>query len=137
MTPMELLTPVVLLLAFIGYVWCLSRYLWVAVALTAALALYISRSLPWEPAHLIYWAVAGGVFVAAMLAVWFLPKGGATPRAAQESAKPSRPSPRSRRKSALPGVVVDGTNVIYWDGEADLGTLRRVIDNLRAKNLSP
>lgn len=137
MTPMEILTPVVLLLAFIGYVWCLSRYLWVTVALTAALAFYISRSLPWEPAHLIYWAVAGGVFVTALLAVSFLPQGATKSQRAQGPVTPSRPRPKSTRKDDLPGVVVDGTNVIYWDGEADLRTLRRVVDHLRAKNLMP
>ncbi len=146
MTPVEILTPIVLLLAFIGYVWCLSRQFWVSVALTAGLAFYVSRSFQFDPAHLIYWSVAVGVFVAALLVMSLLPKGRSAQTAPaksvlhkknQRKVSQTTPEQKTHRKKDQPEVVIDGTNVMYWDGEADLRTLRRVVDMLRAKNLLP
>ena len=124
MTPVEILTPVICLLAFIGYVACLSRLFWVTVTLTAGLGFYISRSFPFAPETLVYWGAGGGLILTAILALRFLPK-------------PTEPKQKRQRKSKEPQVVIDGTNVMYWDGEADLGTLRAVVDQLKAKGLVP
>lgn len=129
-TPIEILTPVILLLAFVGYVFCLSRILWVTLGLTAAIGAYFLRGYPFEGANLFYWGVAGGVIFTAWLAAMAL-------RRAEPVTKAQPLAKKPKRKNDLPGVVIDGTNVMFWDGEADLRTLRAVVDKLRAKNLSP
>ena len=130
MTPIEVLTPIILLLAFVGYVFCLSRIMWITLGLTAALAAYFSRGYPFDGANLFYWGAAGGVVLTAWLAAMVLRPTDSASGTPLQKKKP-------KRKSELPGVVIDGTNVMYWDGKADLRTLRVVVNKLRAKNLTP
>lgn len=130
MTPIEILTPIILLLAFVGYVFCLSRIMWITLGLTAALAAYFSRGYPFDGTNLFYWGATGGVVLTAWLAAMVLRRTDSASGTPPQKKKPER-------KSELPGVVIDGTNVMFWDGEADLRTLRAVVDKLRTKNLSP
>ena len=173
MTPIETLTAFVLLLAFVGYVWCLTRLLWITLAVTGGLAYYFSRNFPIEAANIIYWGMAAGVFVAAVLVMLFVPgqvhapKSNAKPHKKRSSSRPKRKKapqarPRSRKQTTASApkrkpvpqatvvpskrttprtdqreIVIDGTNVMYWDGEADLRTLRSVVDKLVGKNMLP
>lgn len=159
MTPIEILTPIVLVLAFIGYAFCLSRLMWVTLGVTAAIGAYFARTYPFEGENLFYWGVLGGVVFTAWLAAMVLRRGEAggisapQNKNAQKSTRQRkgqqkhRPTPKQRvaarrkqpvtPKGDVPSVVIDGTNVMYWDGQADLHTLRVVVDKLQSKNLSP
>lgn len=174
MTPIEILTPIVLVLAFIGYAFCLSRLMWVTLGVTAAIGAYFARTYPFEGENLFYWGVLGGVVFTAWLAAMVLRRteAGGLPAPQNKNAQKStrqrkgqqkknaqkstvqrkgqqkhRPTPKqrvaARRKQPVtpigdvPSVVIDGTNVMYWDGQADLHTLRVVVDKLQSKNLSP
>ncbi|KIN75395.1 RNase Zc3h12a domain containing protein [Sulfitobacter noctilucae] len=128
MSPEFILTATVLVLAFIGYVWCLSRGLWLTIALSAALAFQMSRSMPMNAGTLTYWGAAFGVFVTALVVKSLLPVRSA-PSIGSADPEPSRKGQQE--------IVIDGTNVMYWDGEADLRTLRSVVDTLRARKLAP
>jgi hypothetical protein len=137
-TPIEILTPVILVLAFVGYAFCLSRLLWVTLGVTAALGFYFSRAYPLEGGNLFYWGVGGAVVFTAWLAAMVLRRAEPESMRAQTSKKPVRKPTRNRKsKQKLPGVVIDGTNVMYWDGQADLRTLQIVVDKLVGKNLAP
>ncbi len=128
MPPEDILTAVVLLLAFIGYVWCLSRAIWVTIALTALLFFQMSRSVPFSSETLIYWGAGFGAFVVALVAKSMLPVG-----AVVSGETPAKPS----RRRGGDEIVIDGTNVIYWDGQPDLRTLQSVVDTLRARKMMP
>lgn len=124
MTPTAVLFIAMLSLTFVGYVACLRRFFWVTLALTAGLGWYAWRELPYSPDDLGIWCVVGlAVAVAARIATY-------------QPAKPPLVAPKSSRKSG-PDIAVDGTNVMYWDGEADLRTLRAVVDVLRSKGAQP
>ncbi len=146
-TVTEILTYIVLALAFIGYVTCLSRLFWVTVLVTAGLVFYCSRSFPFVPENTITWGIVGGVGAAALLAAFLTPqqvvpsqnsrpKGQNHPKKVSKRRKrtPAKAKPRAPQQRE---VVIDGTNVMYWDGEPDLRTLRHVVDKLRSKNLLP
>lgn len=129
MTTYDLLTNIVLALAFLGYVASLARARWITLGLTAALAAYIWQSDPATSATAHIWLISG---VLVLLALWFAQMF----RGLQPASKPTPSNPK-RSKSTAPNVVVDGTNVIYWDGDPDLATLRAVVDALHARSLSP
>ena len=124
----QILTLIVLAFAFIGYVWCLSRLFWVTLAASAGLAFYVARTVPFDSDTMIYWVSTAGVFVATLLVVSLLPKGDGEVIAT---------TAKQKVKKNPPEIVIDGTNVMYWDGEADLNSLRSVVDLLRRKDLSP
>lgn len=126
--PQDILMPVVLILAFVGYLACLSRLFWVTVALSAGLALYVSRSFPLEPANLVYWASALALFGTALLCLRLMPGKGVT----APVTAPARAKGKPQRE-----VVIDGTNVMYWDGDADLTTLQAVVAYLMGKGVHP
>lgn len=128
MTPLDILTPLILLLAFIGYITCFVRMFWLTLAGTAALAIVISRDFGFETGNLVYWGAGFSVVLAAVLAATFQ-------RETQRAEAPTKKSGKSRKPSSE--VVIDGTNVMYWDGEADLRTLRSVVDQLRSKGKYP
>ena len=125
MSLVEILTTIVGLLAFVGYVCCLARGLWITIAVTLGLGIYAARDFAFSPEHWIYWGGAGGLFVAALLVLRFLPN-------APAERGPSKAKPRVRGD-----IVIDGTNVLYWDGDPDIRTLRDVVDQLMAKGLHP
>ena len=124
MTPTDILTPVVLVLALVGYVACFERFFWLTAAATVALAGVMFALFGYTPEALVAWVACGTLALLAALAGWVLRR---------RSRGPAGRVP-GRGKS---GVVVDGTNVIYWGGEPDLGTLRAVVDQLRRKGRDP
>ncbi|NNK15354.1 MAG: hypothetical protein HKP51_00455 [Sulfitobacter sp.] len=128
MTPLDILTPIILLLAFVGYIACFVRMFWLTLAGTAALVTVISRDLGFETENLVYWGAGISVVLAAVLAAAFL-------RETQSAETTPTKSGKSKKSNAE--VVIDGTNVMYWDGDADLRTLRSVVDQLRSKGKYP
>ncbi len=133
MTPTEILTPIVILLAFYGYIICLSRFVWLTCAATLGLGYLVSLSYPVNSDTGLNWWGA----VALVLAAFALarvspdaPKTRAEPRqGAGKTSKVSEPTDRQ--------IVIDGTNVMYWNGAADLSTLTAVVHSLKARRFLP
>lgn len=123
----ELATPIILFLAFVGYVSCLTRFLWITLALTLAGCGYVAQDYPFNDATQMYWLIAAGIAVGAfVLSRAYRPRPVPGPEPTVHKAVPGQPQ-----------IVIDGTNVMYWDGEnADLGTLRAVIDALRHRGFA-
>ena len=124
----DLATPIILFLAFVGFVTCLTRFLWVTLALTLGGAGYVSMDYPLNEATQANWLIAAAIAVGAFV----LSRMFATP-------PPSKPEPVVRKATPeQPEIVIDGTNVMYWDGEsADLSTLKSVIDALKRRGFGP
>jgi len=126
MTLTDLLIPVIVGLAFYGYVQCLARYLLVTLLLSAALAALVLQIRPFSPDQALNWL---GVMMLVIVAItcarlWPL----------QQSA----PKPRKKARPGQPEIVIDGTNVLYWnDNEASLDSLRAVIVHLSGKGFLP
>lgn len=129
MAPVEILTPAVALLAFVGYVWLLSSRFWVAMVLTFTICYLIATSTPFDPEQIIYWATGTGLFAAALLAMSLLP-----PR---ETFVIEVRKKKKIRVKAEKDIVVDGTDVIFWGGYPSLNTLRAVVDHLREQAVMP
>lgn len=129
MAPMDILAPAIALLAFIGYVWLLSRRFWIAVILTLILCYLLSATSPQDSAQIIYWAAGSAVFATALIAMAILPK--PTPYVIEVRKKPL---PKIKPEK---DIVIDGTNVIFWGDHASLATLRSVVDHLRGKAMMP
>ena len=125
MTPSDVIFPAILLLAFIGYVTCLVRWLLPTLVLSTAMGLFLGRAAPFGPETQIYWIAAA---IAVLLAL-----GTAAQVSRSGSAEESAPIPMPEGD----GVVIDGTNVLFWDGEADLRVLRSVVDHLKEKGRAP
>ena len=121
----EILTTIVCLLAFVGYVCCLARGLWITIAVTLGLGIYVARSFAFSLEHWLYWGGAAGLFIAALLVLRVLPN-----TTAARGLSTSQPGVHG-------DVVIDGTNVLYWGGDPDIQTLRAVVDQLLAKGLRP
>lgn len=129
MTPTVILTPVVVLLAFLGYVWLLSCRFWIAIILTLTLCYMLWTSVPYDPEQLIYWGVGTGIFAAALLAMSLLPK--------RDSYVIEVRKVKAPRIKPSTDIIVDGTNVIFWDGQPNLTSLRLVVDYLQTKGFMP
>ncbi|MDF1728743.1 MAG: hypothetical protein P1U53_13435 [Sulfitobacter sp.] len=128
MTPTDLIYPVVLLLAFIGYVTCLARYPLATLTAGAGLAALIWQSAPLGPQTMVYWGAAAGV-TALALALAFI---------ASRSRPPVKAPPKKLpEKLDDASIVIDGTNVLFWDGDPDLRVLRAVVDYLKKKGHAP
>lgn len=125
MTPETLLLPPLLILAFLGLVTALRWRLWWVLAACLGYGALLAWVLPLGPLAPALWAAAG----LALLAALYLAR--RQTRAAAPVAAPRR------AKKGAPGIVVDGTNVMFWDGEADLRVLRAVVDHLKARGLAP
>ncbi len=127
LTPLQILTPVVLALAAFGYVRCLATALWRTLLGTAALAALLSLSYPFIAANAWGW---GGAAVLVLGAVALSRLG----RPPAPVAPPSETVAASDRKD----IVIDGTNVLYWDGEvAELASLRLVVSALLKRKYAP
>jgi hypothetical protein len=126
MEHLDVLRGLTVILAIIGYYHCLSRQIWLTLAATTGLAAYISQIYPFEAPYLTYW-IAAGVGVATLcLLAWR-----STFHLAKAAAKPAK---KIKQKK----IVIDGTNVMYWDGDgAQMATLKIVIDYLKQKNYAP
>lgn len=129
MAPVDIITPVVALLAFLGYVWLLSFRFWIAMILTLSLGYAMAVTIPFETDQLIYWAAATGLFATALFAMSLLP----TP---ERFVIEVRSKKRIKVKPEN-DIVIDGTNVIFWGGHASISTLRMVVDHLRERALMP
>lgn len=125
MTAYTLLLPVVMALTFIGYVACVMRARWITLALTLGLAAGVWQITPPGSDTAFQWLGAG---IAVLAAFWV-----AHMPWVQPPAKPKA----SKSKTGQQQVVVDGTNVIYWNGDPDLDSLRIVVAALRKRGLTP
>ena len=116
------------ILAFVGYFACLARYGLITLVLTALFGVYLSRFYPLTGIYQPYW-------IGAVLFVLILALGarlGKSRPPAQDRTAPQDPQPDSQE------IVIDGTNVLYWDGEqAELSTLCIVVDDLRRRGYAP
>lgn len=129
MDAVDVLTPVAALLAFLGYVWLLSLRFWIGVILTLSVCYAIWVTIPTGTEQLIYWGAATVLFATAMVAMSFLP----TPERFVIEVHEKKKIKVKPEKD----IVVDGTNVIFWGGYANLGNLRMVVDHLREKAIMP
>lgn len=115
-------------LAFVGYFACLARFGLITLILTALFGAYLSQFYPLTGVYQPYW-------IGATLFVLILALGarlGKTRTSAQDRSAPQGPQPDSKE------IVIDGTNVLYWDGEqAELSTLCMVVDDLRRHSYAP
>lgn len=126
MTLTDILTPVLLGLAFYGYVQCLARYFWITLVLSAALVAVILQVSPFAPEQALNWLGAAVVVVLAVLCAWLWPMQNAAPK------------PRKKPASDQREIAIDGTNVLYWnDNEPSLDSLRAVIAHLAGKGFLP
>jgi Zc3h12a-like Ribonuclease NYN domain len=116
------------ILAFVGYFACLARFGLITLVLTALFGVYLSRFYPLTGIYQPYW-------IGAALFVLILALGarlGKSRPPAQDRTAPQDPQPDSNE------IVIDGTNVLYWDGEqAELSTLCIVVDDLRRRGYAP
>lgn len=129
MEPIHILSVIILGLAFIGYVACLTRFYWGTLAVTVAAAGYLAAKIPIDTQTIIYWGAAALTIVVA-LAIVSIGKGYSDTRRTRKS--PRQPKQTGRR------IVIDGTNVMYWDGDtAQLDTLRSVVDYLKQRDIGP
>lgn len=131
MTPTELLTPAVLALAAFGYIRCLSKWLWLTLAGSAALTALVSLNFPFQAENALTWITVGllGVVAVVLSRMW---------REESDSPAKAAPKPPRRPTKQQKEIVIDGTNVIYWDGnEPALATLRMVVDHLKGRGYLP
>lgn len=129
MEPIHVITAVILTLALIGYVACLLRFYWASIALTVVAVGYVAANVPMDAPNLLYWGAVG-----LMIAVAYTIASIIKSRQARK-----RPAPKATSAEyAGRRIVVDGTNVMYWDGEtAQLDTLRCVVDYLVQRDIAP
>lgn len=127
LTPPQILAPIVLALAAFGYIRCLASRLWLTLLATAALAGLISLSYPFTAENALGWGVAGALVLTALV-LSLLGRNPVPP-------PPSEPAlPAEDRRD----IAIDGTNVLYWDGEvAELASLRLVINALLKRKYAP
>lgn len=121
------LTPIVLCLAVIGYIQCIARFMLPTFLGTGAVAAYLWQIYPPVEMFLPYWIAAAGALCILFVAGWRLGK-----------KNPGARSKIAAAKSTEREIVVDGTNVLYWDGEkAELSTLQAVVVSLVDKGYYP
>ncbi|MGJ8626867.1 MAG: NYN domain-containing protein [Sulfitobacter sp.] len=129
MEPLQILAAIILGLALIGYITCLVQYYWVTLILTAGVVAYLAKAIPINAQTIAYWGAAA-LTIAIALSVALSIKARNRTHLPAKVAKTSAPPGRR--------IVIDGTNVMYWDGEtAQLDTLRSVVDYLKQRDISP
>ncbi len=129
MDPIDILTPVAALLAFLGYVWLLSLRFWIGVILTLSVCYAATVTVPSGTEQLVYWGTATVLFATALVAMSFLP----TPERFVVEVHEKKKIKVKPEKD----IVIDGTIVIFWGGYANIGNLRMVVDHLREKAMMP
>ena len=127
MTPQFILLPLMAALAFIGYARCFERMFLMTFMASTAFAVWVYSLHPPVPDSYPYWAGAGGLAGIAALLGLLSRRAGPQPEALAEEGS----------KQSAADVVVDGTNVIFWNGDANLQTLRAVVDDLKGKGMMP
>ncbi|APE44975.1 hypothetical protein BOO69_17350 [Sulfitobacter alexandrii] len=120
--------PVVLGLAAFGYVRCLTLAPWLTLLGSFALAGLISLSFPLDQENGPVW----GVVALLVLVAFLLSRRGRAPGPARAAAA-NQVKAKDRKD-----IVIDGTNVLYWDGEAaELASLRIVVGALLDRGWAP
>ena len=130
MSPTEILTPIVLGLAAYGYVRFLSQRLWLTLVISGGVAAWISLEFPFVDENALTWMIVALALVMAITLsrLWRDDESGTTPP----------PKPRKKPAKGQQEIVIDGTNVIYWDGEVpELYTLREVTHALQKRGYLP
>jgi Zc3h12a-like Ribonuclease NYN domain len=119
-------------LAFVGYFACLARFGLITLLASAGFGAYLAQYYPVQGPNLTYWVVA-------VLFVLVLAIGARLGRRPAVVAASPPMAPRVKAAAQdLNEIVIDGTNVMYWDGEAaDLSTLRVVVDDLSRRGYAP
>lgn len=126
MTPTDVLSPAIFALAFYGYVRCLARHLWPTLLISAALAVLVMRINPFVQQQALNWIGAVFLVLLALICARLWP-------ASQPATQP-RKKPEQGQKE----IVIDGTNVMYWeDNQPDLTTLRTVVAALMKRGYLP
>jgi hypothetical protein len=127
--PIHIIIGVITALALIGLITCLLKFYWATVAITAVIAAYIASSEPFNAQTIPYWAVTVLLIGVALVIATFLRSRQVKQRPAQKIDKTGHSGRR---------IVIDGTNVMYWDGEtAQLDTLRSVVDYMVQRDIAP
>ncbi|OAN72891.1 hypothetical protein A8B82_19665 [Sulfitobacter sp. EhC04] len=127
LTPLQILTPVVLALAAFGYVRLLAAALWLTLLGTAALAGLLSLSYPFVASNALGWGGAALLVLGAIV----LSRLGRAPA-------PVAPPREQIAAKDRQDIAIDGTNVLYWDGEdAELASLRLVVYALVKRKFAP
>ena len=132
MDPIHIIAAIILALALVGYITCLMHFHWASLALTATAVAYLGAKMPINAQTIPFWGAAA-LAIAVALTIASMRNSGRTPHGlAAQNGPPKRSQQAGRR------IVVDGTNVMYWDGEtAQLDTLRSVVDYLMQRDINP
>ena len=132
MNPLHILAVIITALSVIGYLTCLARYYWVTLAVTEAALVYFSVKTPFNTQTMPYWGAVIVILFCTLCIRWLNRAGRTSQRMTAES------KPQQRQKHVGRQIVIDGTNVLYWDGEtAQLDTLRCVVEYLQHRDISP
>lgn len=127
MNPNDILMPAIIGLAFFGYVQCLARRLWLTLVLSIAVVILILRIDPFDREQALNWIGAGVLVILAVVCARLWP----VPRPAAEQLP-------KKAKQGQPEIVIDGTNVLYWnDNAAQLDSLRLVVTALAKRGYLP
>ncbi|MGC1497551.1 MAG: hypothetical protein WA790_17240 [Sulfitobacter sp.] len=132
MDPLHILALLILALSIIGYVTCLARHYWITLAFTAAVLAYLSGQIPFNAQTMPYWGAAILIILSTLSIRWL------NRPAKKPLTKNHKEEPSQWQRYAGRQIVIDGTNVLYWDGEtAQLDSLRSVVDYLRKRDINP
>jgi len=124
MTDYDLLVVLGCGLAFLRYVTCFVWARWITLGGTVVLAGWLWSGTPPTAETALYWV---GALVLVLAALWCARPFWTTRPASSTSAAKSNPN----------RIVVDGTNVMYWDGSPSLHSLRLAVDALVKRKLEP
>ncbi|QFT58393.1 Zc3h12a-like Ribonuclease NYN domain protein [Sulfitobacter sp. THAF37] len=126
----HLLLPVLFCLATLGYIRCLVLAPGLTLFASAALAGLVSLSYPLERQNAPLWcAAAGYVLISLLLSRW---------RRSNGTPAPQTTLPAKEKSTDRKNIVIDGTNVLYWDGDvAELASLRLVVSALLNRGWAP
>lgn len=129
MAPDHIIAAILLGLAFIGHIACLMCYFWVTLGVTAITFAYFGVVIPINVQTILYWVMAIIAAVAAITLASLYRRRRTKPKRIRKS---TNAKPNGRR------IVIDGTNVMYWDDDTPLlDTLRTVVDYLAQREITP
>jgi biopolymer transport protein ExbD len=112
-------------LAILGYYFCLSRRFWLTLAASLVVGSLATMQYPFESENVAIWVATLVVAASCIIAVWLSPTASHPQEAEKETGRPNQ-------------IVIDGTNVLYWDGDgAQMATLRVVVTALQSKGYAP
>jgi hypothetical protein len=127
--PDHIIAAIIFGLAFVGHIACLMRFFWVTLGLTAVVFAYFGAVIPIDAHTIPYWGVAILAPMVAITLASLLRAGRTEPKSISKSVGTQSTGRR---------MVLDGTNVMYWEDEtARLDTLRAVVDYLMQREITP